>query len=119
MKKFLRSFANGIAGLAHVARSEVNMRWHLLAAVVVIAAGAFFQITSVEWAVVVGVIGVMLALECLNTAIERLADRVTEQQDPLIRQVKDAAAGAVLVMSISAAVIGFVIFWPKIIALLQ
>jgi undecaprenol kinase len=119
MRKFLRSFAYGFAGLAYVARTEVNMRWHLLAAVAVIAAGAYFEISMLEWAIVVVVIGVMLALESVNTAIERLADRVTDEQDPLIGHAKDAAAGAVLVMSVASAVVGFVIFWPKFVAMMQ
>jgi diacylglycerol kinase len=59
----------------------------------------------------------MLALECVNTAMERLADRVTKEQDLLIGQCKDAVGGAVLIMSVAAAVIGMLIFVPRIVSL--
>jgi diacylglycerol kinase len=76
LKKLLRSIRIGIVGLIHTAREEANMRWHLMAAIVTVACGTALRISAIEWALVVGCIGVMLALECVNTAIERLADRM-------------------------------------------
>ena len=90
------------------------MRWHLLAAILVVGSGCVFDLSQVEWALMVGCIGAVLALECLNTAIEHLADRVTLEQDPLIRMAKDASAGAVLIISVASAVIGGIIFLPKL-----
>jgi diacylglycerol kinase len=119
LKNLLRSIRIGIAGLIHTAREEANMRWHLLAAVITVACGAAFRISAIEWAIVVGCIGVMLALECVNTAIERLADRVTMEHDPLIGQCKDAAGGAVLVMSGASAIIGLIIFGSRLISLVS
>jgi len=119
MRHFFRSVRFGIAGLLHVTRTEANMRWHLLAAVVVIVASGVFQISAVEWSLVFLCIGAMLALESLNTGIERLAERVCSQQDPLIGQAKDASAGAVLIMSIAAAAIGVIVFVPKVWALFE
>lgn len=113
MNKFFRSVGFGIAGHLHVIRTEANMRWHWVATVAVTACGLAFQINPTEWALVVGCIGVMLALECINTSIERLADRIASQPDPLIGQAKDAAAGAVLAMSVASAIIGAIIFVPR------
>lgn len=119
MKKFLQSVGFGLAGLMFVTRTESNMRWHWLAAVVVAISGFCFGINPFEWALVVGCIGLVFALECFNTSIERLADRVTDQEDPLIKQSKDAAAGAVLAASIASAVIGAIVFLPRLWALFQ
>lgn len=119
MKKLLRSIRIGIAGLVHTAREEANMRWHLLAAIVTVACGAALGISAIEWALVVGCIGIMLALECVNTAIERLADRVTRERDPLIGQCKDAAGGAVLMMSVASAIIGLIIFGSRLLSLVS
>ena len=112
--KLVRSVGFGLSGLLHVIKSEPNMRNHLLAMALVIAAGAFFQISAVEWLAVVFCIGIVLSIECLNSAVERLADRVSKEQHPLIRQAKDSAAAAVLVVSIMSAVVGCVVFLPKV-----
>lgn len=90
------------------------MRIHLAVAVAVLTAGLLFQIERYEWmAVVVCVVGV-IAAECFNTSIERLADRVQPDLDPLIGQAKDCAAGAVLCVSIGAVVVGLIVFWPRV-----
>jgi diacylglycerol kinase len=114
LKTLLKSFGHGFAGLGHVCRVEANMRWHLLAALAVSLAGFWLKLSCLEWVMIVGCIGIIFALECFNTAIERLADRITTEADPLIKQAKDAAAGGVLIMSIACAVIGSLIFIPKI-----
>ena len=119
MRKFLCSLRFGCAGIAYTAKTEVNMRRHLLAAIAVIGCGIGFQITLVEWAIVIGCVGAMLALECANTSIERLADRVSQDNDPLIGHAKDAAAGAVLSMSLASATIGALVFLPKVLAFIQ
>ena len=114
MHQFFKSLSNAIAGTRHVVRSEANMRWHLLITTVVIAFAIGLRINMTEWALVIGCIGAVMALECFNTSIERLADRVSTEQDLLIGQSKDAAAAAVLIMSLAAAVIGLMIFLPKL-----
>ena len=114
MLRLIRSVRYGLQGLTHVACTEANMRWHLLATVLVIVCGVTFQISLIEWALVISCIGVMLALECVNTATERLADQICSEEATLIGQAKDATAAAVLIMSIAAASIGGIIFLPKI-----
>ncbi|HEX3152289.1 MAG TPA: diacylglycerol kinase family protein [Gemmataceae bacterium] len=114
LSKVLRSFAIGFLGLAHVIRSEQNMRVHCAAALAVITAGFAFALAAWEWIVVLLCIGLVISAECMNTAIERLADRVSRETDPLIKQSKDCGSAAVLVLALAAAVVGGVIFLPKI-----
>lgn len=112
--RLLRSFRYGIAGLVAVAASEQNMRIHLLAAVAAAAAGWWFQIAAWEWGAVVLSMGLVLAAECMNTALERLADRVSRAEEALIGQAKDAAAAGVLSASLAAAIVGGIVFLPKV-----
>jgi diacylglycerol kinase len=114
LRRFLLSFANGFAGLAHAIGSEQNLRIHLAIAPLVIAAGCFFEIAAWEWVAIAFSIGIVIAGECMNTAIERLADRVSLERHPLIKQAKDCGSAAVLVLAMTAAVVGTLVFVPRI-----
>lgn len=70
----------------------------------------FFGITRTEWIVIILCIGVVIAAELFNTAIEKLVDLVSPERHPIAGQVKDIAAGAVLVCAVAAAIIGIIIF---------
>ena len=72
-----------------------------------------------EWCILVLVIGMVIALEMVNTALERCVDLVTKDYKELAKNAKDVAAGAVLVMSMFSVVIGILIFLPKIIILMK
>jgi diacylglycerol kinase len=115
--KFLRSFVTGFAGLAHVTRSEMNMRIHVAAAVAVVVAGFAFGLAAWEWVAVLFCVGLVLSAECMNTALERLADRVSLDWHPLVKQAKDCASGAVLVLALTSALVGGIIFLPRLRAL--
>jgi diacylglycerol kinase (ATP) len=82
----------------------------------VIVLGFVLQIERWEWCAILISCGVVWAAELLNTAIERLADRVSMEREEAIRAVKDAAAGAVLAASLAAAAVGAVIFLPRLLA---
>lgn len=112
--KFLRSFQIGFLGFAHAIRCEQNMRIHCVAAIGVIAAGIILRLETSEWIAIVFCMGLVISAECMNTALERLADRVSGDMDPLIKQAKDCGSAAVLVLAVTAAVIGGVIFVPKL-----
>ena len=112
--KFLRSFVIGFLGLTHVIRSEQNMRLHCLAAGGVIVAGFGFALAAWEWVAVILCIGLVISAECFNTAIERLADRVSRETEPLIKQAKDCGSAAVLVLAIMSVVVAGVVFGPKL-----
>ena len=114
ISKFFRSFAIGFFGFCHALRTEQNMQTHSVAAIGVIAAGMMFRLSQWEWIAVLFCIGMVISAECMNTAIERLADRISQEQDPLIKQAKDCGSAAVLVLAIASAAVGLIIFVPRI-----
>lgn len=111
----LQSFMFAIEGIRTAIRDERNMRIHLAFSVLVIGCALIFSLSAWEWVVVIMAIGGMLALELVNTAIERIVDLVTEEYHPLAKQAKDLAAGAVFIYAIVSVVIGIMIFLPHII----
>lgn len=113
----IRSFRHAFAGIGYALKSQVNMRIHLVVFLAVIAAGFFFNISAAEWIAILIVSGLVFSLELLNTAIEVFLDKHYPEHDEAIGRVKDLCAGAVLVSAIAAAIIGLIIFLPKIIAL--
>lgn len=116
--KLLKSFQYAFKGVWQVFVHEQNMRVHVLATIVVLATGAYFNITTTEWCLVVLCIGAVFAAEAFNTAIENLVDLLHPEQHPKAGIVKDIAAGAVLIAAISAAIVGFIIFGKYFAALL-
>ncbi|WP_321331202.1 diacylglycerol kinase family protein [uncultured Bacteroides sp.] len=111
-RKILKSFSYAGTGIVGFLRAEHNAWVHCLAIVVVTAAGFCFHIAKNEWIAVIFCFGLVLAAEAFNTAIERLTDLVSPQQSPIAGNVKDIAAGAVLICAIVAAIIGLIIFIP-------
>ena len=112
LKKQIRSFGYAWKGIRQCVGKEQNLSFHLITTAVVIAAGFFFGITRTEWIVIILCIGVVIAAELFNTAIEKLGDLVSPERHPIAGQVKDIAAGAVLVCAVAAAIIGIIIFLP-------
>lgn len=89
------------------------MRFHAFAMAAAIACGAAFAISPAEWTVLALAIGIVLTAELLNTAIEAAVDLVTTEYAEQARIAKDAAAGAVLIASVAAVVVGAVMFGPR------
>ncbi len=116
-RKRAASFKYALQGVVTMVRDEHNMRIHLVAAVIAVAMGVVLHISAIEWIVVTLCICGVIAAEATNTAIESLCDKVSQERDPLIKRSKDCAAAAVLIIAIGAAIVGSIIFLPKIIAL--
>ena len=116
-KKLINSFKYAIEGIISSFRTERNMKIHVLAMIVVIALGFFFKLDKVEWCFIIIAIASVISAELFNTAIETVVDMVSPERNPKAKLVKDIAAGAVLVVAIGAAIIGFIIFEPKVINL--
>ncbi|WP_019154554.1 diacylglycerol kinase family protein [Robertmurraya massiliosenegalensis] len=112
-----QSFHYAFDGIKHTLLTERNIRIHLSISIVVIAAGLILKITSFEWMFILFAIGGVIALELINTAIERLVDLATSEHHPLAKQAKDIAAGAVLVYALLSVIIGLMIFLPKLMEL--
>ena len=112
LKKRIKSFGYAFKGIASLLKKEHNAWIHCLAIVVVTGAGFYFGITPTEWCMVVICFGMVLAAEGFNTAIERLVGLVSPDFHPIAGDVKDVAAGAVLVCAIASAVVGVIVFLP-------
>lgn len=110
----MKSLGFALNGLKAAARSEQNLRFHLVAAVLVLAGAAWFRLPAAEWALLMLCIGVVMAGELFNTAIEKLCDVVSPQYQERIKTIKDLAAAAVLLASIAAVGVGLFIFLPRI-----
>ena len=113
IKKRISAFGYAFKGIYMMFRHEAHALIHLIATVAVIVAGFLFRINALEWCVICLCIGGVFMAEAFNTAIEKLADKVSPEKDPLIGRAKDVAAGAVLLFAISTVVIACIIFIPK------
>lgn len=110
--KLINSFEYALTGIFFCLRHERNMKIHCLAAVIVICCGFYFRITIAEWSILLIVIGIVMSLEMVNTAVEKTVDLVTQDFKPLAKVAKDVAAGAVLLFTVIAVIIGAIIFLP-------
>lgn len=109
-----RSFVHAFNGLRHALTQEHNFRVHLVATAVVIGAGIFLDIRTRDWVVLFLAIGLVLISELFNTAIEMIADFISPGFHPTIGKIKDIAAGAVLVATIIAVMVGIFVFLPRL-----
>lgn len=110
MKQFIRGFGFAIDGVFQMLKSERNFKIQLLAFIVVLIAGFYFGITPSEWLVVLVISALVLTLEMVNSAIEKVCDLYSTEQDIRIKSIKDIAAGAVLIASVFALIVAIVIF---------
>lgn len=119
LRRIPASFKYAARGIWHVLRTEQNVQLHLIAAAVVLGLSVWFKISTIELAILLLAIGLVLAGEILNTVIEDFLDIIHPSHHKTVRRIKDALAGAVLVSAIIAAVIGLLIFLPHILAAFQ
>lgn len=113
------SFKYAFEGLILALKEEPNIKIHLSIAIIAVGLGVFFQIRFYEWLMMVVVIGLVIGLELTNTAIEAMLDHLIPERSPAAKKAKDIAAGAVLVASITALIIGIMIFFPYLQEYLQ
>lgn len=108
--KLVRSFNLAITGIFTALKSERNMKIHIIAAILVFTLSLFFRLTQSEILFIALAVALVLITELFNTAIEKLGDAITKEKNELIKDAKDIAAGAVLVATIFAVVVGVVVF---------
>lgn len=111
-KKRGKAFVYAWQGMKALLKYEHNARIHMVVAVVALIAGIVFGISPVEWCLIVFCIGLVIAAEALNSAVEALADKITEERDPLIGRAKDLGATAVTLLALTAVVVGCIVFIP-------
>ena len=110
----MKSFKYAIQGMKDLWKHQHNARIQIFIGLTTLCFSFLLDISKVEWMIVLILIGLVLSFELLNSAIEYLADEVTAEHSTLIGRCKDASAASVLVISTSAALIGLIIFVPKI-----
>lgn len=117
--KLIRSFIYAGKGIKYCFIQEQNFRIHTLAIVVAIFAGCYFRVSSTEWMLIIICCMLVVAMEMINTAMEKMCDLVSRDLHPLIKCIKDVSAGAVLVCAAGSCIMGAIIFIPKIIQYLK
>jgi diacylglycerol kinase (ATP) len=113
---FWRSFHHAFEGIIHATRTQNNMRLHLVAAALVLAATLYLRLGRPYVIGIVVTVAVVLAFELINTAIEALVDLATLENHPLAKVAKDASAGAVLIVAFAAVIVGYLTFYEGILA---
>lgn len=117
-KRLINSFKYAFSGIVQAYIGEQNLKIHTLMAIVVIVGGVIFKISYIEWLVCLILIGLVLMAEFFNTALEYVVDLVSPGIHPLAKAAKDTASAGVLVFAIISALIGTIIFLPKIVVLI-
>ena len=107
-----QSFRYALAGFPVLLSTQHNARIHAVATVLVVIVGMIVRVSTLEWALLVLAIGMVWAMEAMNTALELLADEISLEQRPRIGKAKDVAALGVLAAAITAMLLGLFVFLP-------
>lgn len=118
LKKEIISFRNALKGVVSHARSESHFRFHLWSTLMVVFFGFLLHVSKLEWCLLILCIILVLAAESFNTAIEKMMDIIHPGEHSQVGFIKDVTAAAVLIVSVGAAIIGSIIFFPKLLALI-
>jgi len=111
-----RKFADACRGFGRAVRTQSSFAVHLAAAAAVVISGVLSRVSAWEWCLLALAIGLVLMAEIFNTAVESLARGPGRRRHPRLRDALDMASAAVLVAAITAAVIGLVVFGPRLVA---
>lgn len=116
-KNIFDSFNHAFQGMVYGFKTTKNLWVDLIAAIITVIMGFVFKITTTEWLSIIICIGLVMALELANTAIEEAVNLAMPKIHPVAKISKDVAAGAVLFSALISVAVGCVIFIPKIIEL--
>lgn len=118
VRRRLNSFSYAFKGIHHFFKTQHNSWIHATASVITVILGVMCELTAVEWCVIIFCNAIVFTAEMLNTAIEWTIDLVSPAYNPLAGKIKDLAAAGVLMSAAGAAIVGLIIFLPKIFKLL-
>ena len=116
---FLQALKYALNGVKYVYGTQRNIIFQSIFAILAILCGLFFKITTIEWLTIILTIFFVVTAEFINTAIETTVDLCTEEKNEKAKNAKDVAAGAVLLTSINAVIIGLIVFMPYIIEIFK
>lgn len=114
VKKLVDSFNYAIEGIIYSIRTQRNMRIHMMVALLVLTACFFYDLSKVELLIITITITMVIMAEMINTAIECAIDATTNYYHPLAKIAKNVAAGAVLITAINAVLVGYIIFYDRV-----
>lgn len=117
-RKRQNAFSYALKGLKVFFTTENHPRIHAVVSLLVIALASLLHVNFYEWLALIFCIALVLSMEAINSAMEKLTDLASPDYSKKAGEVKDIAAGAVLLTSIAAAIIGALIFVPRILALI-
>ena len=107
---FLKSFSYAMEGFVTAVKTERNIKVMLVAGVCTVIAGCIVGLDIAEWATIIICCGLVIHGELCNTAMEAIVDLATQELHPLAKRAKDIAAASVYVLSITAAIVGVLVF---------
>ena len=116
-KKIIKSFRDAVKGIVYIFQSQRNFRIQVACFVIAVIAAIILKLNFSQISVIIFASGFVLMGEMINTGLEKLVDLISPEYHPLAGRIKDISAGVVLVASIIAVIIGFIIFLPAIINL--
>ena len=96
-------------------RTESSIQVQVVIAIIMTVAGFYFEISPTEWILQIFAIALVLGIEGVNTAVEKMSDYIQPEFDEKIGFIKDISAGAVMLVSLAASIVGLIIYLPKII----
>lgn len=114
IKRLLCAFKFAIEGFIHVVKFERNMQIHLVVTAIVILLSFLLSLSKIEVLILLIMVCIVLCLETLNTALERVVDLVTDEYHDLAKAAKDCAAASVFFAAIIAVIIGGIIFYEPL-----
>lgn len=118
-KSILKAFSNATNGIIYTISTQKNVRIQIIIALIVMLLSYIFKLTKIEIIVLVITVILVLFAEMINTAIETVVDLCTESYNQKAKIAKDVAAGAVVLASVNAVIVGFILFFDKIIAIIK
>lgn len=112
IKRLFKSFTYAFRGLYKTFREEQNIKIQSFFALLVVLLASYFQIQPIEWCILILVISLVILMEIVNSAVERVTDVLKPRINSYVKEIKDIMAAAVMLASIMAVIIGSVIFVP-------
>lgn len=110
----IKSIGFAFKGAFLLVKTEASIQIQFVIAIIMTLAGFYWNLSATEWALQCLAIGLVMAIEGLNTAVEKLSDFVHPQKHSKIGFIKDISAGAVFIAAVTAIVVGFIIYYPKL-----
>ena len=110
----VKSFGYAIEGIIYSYKKGTHFKIHIIFAILVIVLGLIYKLSVYEWLVIILISSAVISAEAINTAIEEACDVLHPEHHPGAKLAKHCAAGGVLILSVAAIIVGFIIFFPKI-----